>query len=250
MEQRGLKSADVYATAGHDTASAVAAIPAEAGANWCFVSSGTWSLIGAELASPIINERSLAANFTNEVGVEGRIRFLKNTPGLWLLQECRRAWAREGHDYSYAELVEQAAGAPESKTVIDPEALYTPGRHPDRIREYCRTTGQEVPVDVGSICRVVLYSLAKRYCEVLHDLETLADRRFESIHIVGAGSRNTLLNQMVADMSDRRVIAGPAEATAIGNALVQALGRGDLSSLEELRSVVANSFEVQVFLPS
>jgi len=249
IEQSGLRDANVYMTAGHDTASAVAAVPADPASSWCFVSSGTWSLIGVELDSPIINERSLTANFTNEVGAGGRIRFLKNMVGLWLLQECRRAWAQEGCNYSYDELMREAACARPSKTIIDPDAFHTPGHHPDRIREYCRKTDQEVPEDVGSICRVILYSLAVRCCKVIHDLEELTNRQIDVIHIVGGGARNTLLNQTVADVSSRRVIAGPTEATAIGNALVQAWGRGDVTSLEELRSIVGSSFEVRTFLP-
>jgi rhamnulokinase len=239
----------VYTTGGHDTASAVAAVPARAGNNWCYISSGTWSLMGVELDAPIINSDSLAANFTNEVGVAGKIRFLRNIAGLWLLQECRRAWAKEGNDYAYSELIDRAAAAKPLETVIDPEAFYTPGNHPQRIAEYCRKTGQQVPEDVGSMCRVILHSLAVRYKQVLESLEKLTGRSIDTIHIVGGGSRNRLLNQLAAEVTGRRVVAGPAEATAAGNALAQAMGAGEVTSIEELREIVRRSFEVEEFVP-
>lgn len=249
-EQTLLKAeTPVYTVGGHDTASAVAAVPAASGENWCYISSGTWSLMGVELDAPIINEQSLTANFTNEVGVGGKIRFLKNIAGLWLVQECRRAWAREGKEYTYAELMELAAAAKPLKTVIDLEAFYTPGHHPARIEQHCKETGQEAPADVGSMCRVILHSLAVRYKEVLNTIESLTGRRIDVIHIVGGGSRNRLLNQLAANVTGRRVVAGPAEATAAGNALTQAMGAGDIASLEELREVVARSFSVETFLP-
>lgn len=239
----------VYATGSHDTASAVAAVPAEGGANWCYISSGTWSLMGVELGEALINEASLAANFTNEAGIEGTIRFLKNIPGLWVVQECRRAWARTGRDLSYAELMEQAAAAKASPTVLDLNEFTSPGDYPQLIREHCRDTQQEIPKDEGSIVRVILQSLAARYKETLETLEKLTGRSIEVIHIVGGGSRNRLLNQLTANATGRRVVAGPAEATAIGNALGQALGTEDIRSLEEIRAVVRRSFELEEFLP-
>jgi rhamnulokinase len=239
----------VYTTASHDTASAVAAVPASAGSRWCYISSGTWSLMGMELERPLIDEASLAANFTNEVGVGGSIRFLKNIPGLWLLQECRRAWAKEGKEYSYDELIAMAREAEPLGTVLQLEAFQTAGQNAERVREHCRATGQAVPGDAGAVCRVVLYSLAVRYKEVLRKLEELSGQTIEVIHIVGGGSRNRLLNQLTADVTGRRVVAGPTEATAAGNALVQALGGGQLGSLEELRDVVRRSFPVEEFLP-
>ncbi len=239
----------VYTTASHDTAAAVAAVPAVEGENWCYISSGTWSLMGVELSSPVINEASLAANFTNEVGVAGTIRFLKNIPGLWILQECRRAWAKTGEEYSYAELMERTAASPETETLLDLEKFVTPGDHPKRICQFCKETGQEVPTGAGSITRVILQSLAARYKQVLESLEKLTGRRIDVIHIVGGGSRNRLLNQLAADFTGRRVVAGPAEATAAGNALTQAMGSGAINSLEEIRSVVRRSFELEEFLP-
>ncbi len=241
--------APVFATASHDTASAVAAVPASGNDNWCYISSGTWSLMGVELDHPIIDDASLESNFTNEVGVGNKIRFLKNIPGLWLLQECRRQWARDGQDYSYAELMEQAAAAKKTSTIIDLDEFSSPGNHPQAIREYCRKTGQEVPDDPGAISRVILQSLAARYKQILESLEKLTDKTIDVIHIVGGGSRNKLLNQLTADVTGRRVLAGPAEATAVGNALTQALGRGDIRSLEAIRALVRGSFDVDEFRP-
>ena len=239
----------VFATGSHDTASAVAAVPARAGENWCYISSGTWSLMGVELNQPIINDASLEANFTNEVGVLGRIRFLKNIPGLWVLQECKRAWEREGHEHTYAELTAAAAEAPQIDTVLDLDEFVSPGNHPQRIKDYCQKTGQEAPADIPSMTRVILHSLAVRYKQVLETLEMLTGRQLEVIHIIGGGSRNALLNQLTANVTGRTVIAGPAEATAAGNALTQAMGTGHIASLEELRAVIRNSFEVEEFRP-
>lgn len=240
----------VYATASHDTASAIAAVPASSKSSWCYISSGTWSLMGVELEEPLINDAVLQANFTNEVGVEHTIRFLKNIPGLWILQECRRAWAKDGEEYSYAELMERAATAKPSDTVLDLDQFSSPGNYPKMICDFCRKTGQEVPRDAGAIVRVVLQSLAARYKQVLELLEKVTGRRFEVIHIVGGGSRNKLLNQLTADVTGRLVIAGPAEATAIGNALVQALGAGVIDSLHELRTIVGQSFDLEDYRPA
>ena len=237
----------VFATASHDTASAVAAVPARAGENWCYISSGTWSLMGVELNEPVINEASLEANFTNEVGVQNRIRFLKNIPGLWVLQECKRAWAREGQEFSYTELMERGEQSKPINTVLDLDEFVSPGNHPRRILEFCRKTGQEEPADAGSMTRVILHSLAVRYKQVLESLESLTGRNIEVIHIIGGGSKNSFLNQLTADVTGRRVMAGPAEATAAGNALTQAMGTGRVGSLEELRAVVRNSFDVEEF---
>ncbi len=243
------RDTNVYTTGSHDTASAVAAVPAAEGENWCYISSGTWSLIGLELREPLINDESLNANYTNEVGIDGAIRFLKNIPGMWLLQECRRAWAKEGCEYSYTELMQRAASARIMRTILDLEQFNSPGDQPQRIREYCKQTEQEAPNDAGEITRVILQSLAVRYRDILVTLEKLANRKIDVIHIVGGGSRNRLLNQLAADVTGRRVIAGPAEATAAGNALTQAMGAGDIKSLDELRAVVRKSFELEPFEP-
>ena len=239
----------VYTTASHDTAAAVAAVPAAADSRWCYISSGTWSLMGMELDRPLIDDGSLTANFTNEVGVEGSIRFLKNIPGLWLLQECRRAWALEGKEYGYEQLTAMAGAAQPAETVLDLEAFYAAGQSAEKVREHCRKTGQQAPRDDGEVCRAILYSLAVRYREVLKTLEGLTGRAVDVIHIVGGGSRNRLLNQLTADVTGRRVVAGPVEATAAGNALVQAMGAGQLKSLDEVREVVRHSFQVEEFFP-
>jgi len=248
-EETGLDAGTpVFATACHDTASAVAAVPAQ-GDGWCYISSGTWSLMGVELDQPLINDSVLAYNLTNEVGAAGKIRLLKNIAGLWLLQECRRAWALEGNEYSYAELAEMAGAAPAFRAVIDPDAFLQPGRLPERIADYCRKSGQRVPDAPGSMCRSILESLALRYRQVLEGVEALLGRRIRVIHIVGGGSQNQVLNQFVADATGREVIAGPAEATAAGNVLIQAMGSGLLGGLSEVREVVRRSFPLRRFEP-
>jgi rhamnulokinase len=239
----------VYTVGGHDTASAVAAVPAAEGNNWCYISSGTWSLMGVEIPQPVINEQSLRLNYTNEVGVGGRIRLLKNIAGLWLLQECRRAWSLEGTAYTYDELTRMAADARPFSALIDPDAFLEPGEMPRKIAEHCRARGEAPPATHGEFARAILESLAIRYRQVLEDLETLSGRRIEIVHIVGGGSRNRVLNQFVADCTGRVVIAGPGEATAIGNILVQAMGAGELSSLDEIRAVVRSAFAPETFEP-
>lgn len=238
----------VYATAGHDTGSAVAAVPAQ-DSSWCYISSGTWSLMGVEVEEPVINEQSLALNFTNELGVEGKVRLLKNIAGLWLLQECRRAWAAEGTEYSYEQLTRMAGEAKPSGAVIDPDAFLEPGDMPAKIAAHCRQKGQPVPSTPGEFARTILHSLGVRYCQVLQSLETLLGRRLDVIHIVGGGSRNRVLNQFVADSTGRKVIAGPAEATAIGNIMVQAMASGAIANLAQAREVIRNSFPVEVTEP-
>lgn len=238
----------VYATAGHDTASAVAAVPAESG-DWCYISSGTWSLMGVELDAPVIDDRSLALNFTNEVGAGGKIRLLKNIAGLWVLQECRRAWALAGREYSYEELSKLAAEAQPAEALIDPDAFQEPGRMPERIAEYCATQGNKAPDEPGGMARLILESLAATYRKVLDNLETLIGRRINRVHIVGGGSRNQLLNQLASNAMGRTVVAGPAEATAAGNVLVQAIGAGLVSGSSEARGIVRRSFPLQTFEP-
>jgi rhamnulokinase len=244
----GLDAVPVYATGCHDTASAVAAVPAE-GANWCYISSGTWSLMGAELDEPVIDERVLAENLTNEIGAAGKVRFLKNIAGLWLLQECRRAWALEGAEYTYEELVRLAGEAAPARAPIDVDAFLEPGGMPRKITEHCLSRDLPPPETPGQFTRTILESLAERYRQVLEKLEALAGRRCDVIHIVGGGSRNALLNRLVAKATGRTVIAGPSEATAIGNVLIQAIGAGELSGLEEARAVVRRSFGVEEYRP-
>ena len=248
-ESTRLGPVPVYATAAHDTASAVAAVPAQ-GKDWCYISSGTWSLMGVEVDQPLINERSLELNFTNELGAEGKIRFLKNIAGLWLLQECRRTWAAEGREYSYEELMRLAADAGAAKAVLDPDAFLHPGQMPLKIAAWCRSNSVPVPETVGEICRTILEGLAARYKQVLESLDSILGRRIDVIHIVGGGSRNRLLNQLVANTTGRKVVAGPTEATAIGNVLVQAMAAGNLKGLADGRKVVQRSFDLEVFAPS
>ena len=248
-ETCGLAAATpVYATACHDTASAVAAVPAE-GEDWCYISSGTWSLMGVELNQPVINDRSLRLNFTNEVGAGGKIRFLKNIAGLWLLQECRRAWALAGREYSYEELSKLATAAPSAGVTIDPDAFSDPGRMPERIAEYCRAKGLHEPEQPGGMARMILESLAATYNKVLGNLEALLGRSIQRIHIVGGGSRNRLLNQLAANATRRTVVAGPSEATAAGNILVQAIGAGLISNVADARATVRNSFPLETYHP-
>jgi rhamnulokinase len=243
----GLGETPVFATAGHDTASAVAAVPASGDAPWCYISSGTWSLMGVELDAPVINARTLELNYTNEVGVDGKIRFLKNIAGLWLVQECRRAWALEGTEYNYSELTAMAAEAQPFASVIDPDAFLEPGSMPERIAGFCARTGRTAPRTTGSFVRTCLESLAFRYRQVLESLEEVTGRRIQTIHIVGGGSKNSLLNRFVADATGRTVVAGPGEATAIGNLLVQAIGAGEVDGLKGLRAIVRSSFELETF---
>lgn len=244
----------VILPATHDTGSAVAAVPAHGvgTGDFAYISSGTWSLMGAELAAPELGPDALRHNFTNEGGVGSTYRFLKNIMGLWLVQECRRTWQAAGNDRSYAQLTAAAAAAPGLSVLIDPddERFLPPGDMPERIRAYCTQTSQAPPADEGATIRCVLDSLALKYRQVLQQLETVLGRRLETIHIVGGGIQNELLCQLTADATGRPVIAGPAEATGIGNLLVQAMGLGWVSSLADIRQVVIDSFEPRHYEPS
>jgi rhamnulokinase len=250
VQETGINAAPVIAPASHDTASAIVAVPASA-ASWAYISSGTWSLMGVELPQPLVGEAALQANFTNEGGVGGTTRLLKNIMGLWLVQECRRAWERAGSAYSYDELMRQAATAAPFASLVNPNdpSFILPPSMPAALADYCRRTGQPAPDGVGGTVRCALESLALCYRWVLERLEALTGRRAEVIHIVGGGCQNALLNQFTADACNRPVLAGPVEATAIGNVLVQALGLGVLGSLAEAREVVRRSFDVQTFTP-
>jgi rhamnulokinase len=240
----------VIAPASHDTASAIAAAPAGK-APWAYISSGTWSLMGVETHEPLLNDAALAANFTNEGGVGGTIRLLKNIMGLWLVQECRRAWERAGTTYTYEALMRMAEAAPPFVSLVDPDdpGFILPDNMPVALADFCKRTGQPAPSDPGTTIRCALESLALRYRWVLERLETLTGQKREVIHIVGGGSQNTLLCQLTADACNRPVLAGPVEATAIGNVLVQALGLRLLGSLTEAREVVQRSFEVVTYQP-
>jgi rhamnulokinase len=239
----------VFAVASHDTASAVVAVPAE-GQDFAYISSGTWSLLGVELSGPVVTEEALTANFTNEGGFGGKTRLLKNLAGLWLLQECRRQWAREGHEYSYEELARLAADAP-SGPLVDPDhpAFLAPGDMASRIRSFCEETGQRAPEEPAAVARCVFESLALKYRHAIEQAENLGGRTIAKVNIVGGGSQNALLCQLTADATRRPVLAGPAEATALGNLMVQAYAQGRLSSLEEIRESVRRSVEVCEYGP-
>ncbi len=240
----------VFAPGSHDTASAVAAVPAE-GQNWAYLSSGTWSLMGIELNAPLINDRVAELNFTNEGGVCDTIRFLKNIAGLWLVQECRRTWLRGGHEYSYSELTEMASGAQPLRSFVEPDdpSFGAPHDMPQALRDFCARSGQPQPEDEAAVVRCCLESLALKYRWTIERLEELGGKRLDVLHIVGGGTQNKLLSRLTADCMQRTVITGPIEATAAGNILTQALARGELSGIEELRSVVRRSFPVEHFEP-
>jgi rhamnulokinase len=246
----GLGPVSVIAPACHDTGSAVAAVPAE-GKGFAYISSGTWSLMGVEVEEPIISADSLAFNFTNEGGVCGTYRLLKNIMGLWLVQECRRTWAQEGTELSYGDLTELAAAAPAFGPLVEPDChdFLSPGDMPARIQAFCARTGQALPESKGEIVRCALESLALKYRWVLEKLEVMLGQKLHTIHIVGGGSQNRLLCQLAADATQRVVVAGPVEATAAGNVILQAMARRRLGSLAEGREVVRRSFEMATYTP-
>ncbi len=242
----------IIAVATHDTASAVAAVPAETD-RFAYISSGTWSLVGAEVQSPVITPESLKYNFTNEGGVEGTFRLLKNVLGMWLVQACQDTWASSGDQFTDVDLVQMAAVAPPFGPLIDPHPnspdFRTVGDMPARIRDFCARTGQRVPSDEGAVLRCILESLALKYRQILEQLEEVLGYTIEVIHIVGGGSRNELLCQMTADATNRPIIAGPAEATAMGNLVVQAIATGHLASREEARALIRYSSDLRRYDP-
>ena len=254
-DETSLSGVHVVVPGTHDTASAVLAVPYTGPTTpkptWCYISSGTWSLMGVEVSQPVINEKCLSLNFTNEGGVGGTIRLLKNIAGLWLVQECRRIWKRQGKDFSWEELTRMANATKPLAALVNPDSaeFLAPSDMPAAIRDYCQRTGQPTPGDEGAVIRCIIDSLALRYRQVLGWLEELTDGRIETIHIVGGGTQNGLLNQAAADACNRTVIAGPVEATAIGNILMQAISFGDLAGIEEARRVVAASFDVKSYEP-
>ena len=249
-EETGLSQVPVIAPACHDTGSAVAAVPAR-GEDWAYISSGTWSLMGIEVPEPIITDQALDLNFTNEGGVNNTFRFLKNIMGLWLVQECRRTWAREGDDMSYDQLTQIAVSAKPFVALIDPdENTFLPaGDMPSRIVEYCKRAGQTPPSSKGEMVRCALESLALKYRWALEKLEAVWGRAISVIHIVGGGTQNKLLCQFTADATGLPVIAGPIEATVIGNIMVQAIANGFIQSLSEARQVIRRSFDVVTYEP-
>lgn len=250
LEETGAHGVMLVAPGCHDTASAVAAVPAE-GADSAYLSSGTWSLMGVETNAPVVDERSLAFNFTNEGGICNTFRLLKNITGLWVIQECRRAWSQEGARLTWDEIVRLAEAAPPFTAAIDVDArdFQAPGDMPGRIRAYCAASGQAVPHDRGAIARTVFESLALKYRRTLEMLEQLTGRHVGVLHIVGGGTQNRLLSQFAANAIGRPVVAGPVEATATGNILMQMLATGAIASLAEGRAIVRRSFDTETFDP-
>ncbi len=249
----GLPRLNVVAPATHDTGAAIAAVPAAltGSTKWAYISSGTWSLMGIESAHAILTPKALELNITNEGGIDNTYRVLKNIMGMWLVQQCRKSFERHGASYDYGLLTQIARDAKSFRAFINPDSplFVAPEDMPAAIRTYCQKTNQEVPDDEGAVIRCALESLALKYRQVLERLEGLSGEKTEVIHIVGGGSQNELLNQFAADACHRPVIAGPIEATALGNVLVQARTSGELSNLADLRAVVRESASVRHYEP-
>ena len=241
---------NVVSVAGHDTASAVASVPA-LDENFAYLSSGTWSLMGIESKEPVITPESFQLNYTNEGGVEGTTRFLKNICGMWILEQCRKEWDLSGKNYSYPEIVEMAMSAKPFQSYIQPDdpSFANPPSMLEAIDAFCERTGQAKPENDAQVSRLIFESLALRYRQVLEDLDRIATHPIERLHIIGGGSKNRLLNQFTANAIGRKVIAGPSEATAIGNVMIQAMAAGVVSSLQEMRAIIHASIETEEFIP-
>ncbi|MEN6459451.1 MAG: rhamnulokinase family protein [Thermoguttaceae bacterium] len=253
--ESGLQGTKVVLPGTHDTASAVMAVPAASRPgvqpDWCYVSLGTWALMGIELPRPLVNDAVMKLNFTNEGGVGGTTRLLKNIGGLWLVQECRRVWNQAGANLDWEALNKLSAAAPALKSLVDPDApeFLAPGDMPEAIRAFCRRTGQPAPEDRGAVIRCALESIALKFRHVFKMCEELNGGRLETIHVVGGGTKNRQLCQAAADACGRRVVAGPVEATAIGNLMMQAVAAGDVASIAEAREVIRRSFPVEEYEP-
>ena len=253
--ETGLADVGVVLPGTHDTASAVMAVPAKGEASqqpdWCYISSGTWSLMGVEVARPVINDECRRLNFTNEGGAGATTRLLKNITGLWLVQECRRVWRNEGREFTWDDLNHLSSAARPLVSLVDPDdaAFQAPGDMPEAIRAFCRRTGQPAPADEGAVIRCALEGVALRSRCVFEGLERLTGGRIETIHIVGGGTQNRQLCQATADACQRRVVAGPIEATALGNLMVQAIAAGAVGSIAEAREVIRRSFPLAEYEP-
>jgi sugar (pentulose or hexulose) kinase len=247
----GYKSIPVISVGSHDTASAVASIPVDRNTNWAYLSSGTWSLMGIESDKALINQYSAQEQFTNEGGVNNTIRFLKNITGLWLLQECKRFWEKQGDPLNYEKIVKLAEQAKPFSALIDPgyPDFFTGGNIPGKIAEYLKKTGQNPIVGKGQIIRTILESLSLKYQSVLKKLEKITGTEIDVLHIVGGGSRNRLLNQMTASAAGKKVIAGPIEATVCGNILLQMVGLKKIESIHHGREIIKNSFDCEEYFP-
>ena len=251
-EELGISPIPVVSVASHDTGSAVASVPVEDEEDFVYISCGTWSLMGIESKTPIINEKSLALNFTNEGGVEKTTRFLKNIMGLWLVQESRRQWQKEGEDLSFKELEDMAREAKPFVSFIDPDdiSFATPGDMPARIRAFCEKTGQRVPETKGEIVRCIAQSLALKYRHTVECLEEILGKRLNVIHMVGGGIKDKMLCQFTANATGCKVEAGPTEATSIGNIAVQAMALGEIQNVQQARSIIKASFPTTVYEPT
>jgi rhamnulokinase len=255
ISETGLAHAKVVLPGSHDTASAVAAVPAKSvpgvKPDWCYISLGTWALMGVESPEPVMRDDVLKFGFTNEGGVGGTIRLLKNITGLWMVQECRRAWNMAGENLDWEALNQLSAAAQPLQSFINPDAadFLSPSDMPEAVRAFCGKTGQVVPADKGAVLRCALESIAMKFRQVFKMCEELNGARIETIHIVGGGTKNRQLCQFAADACGRRVVAGPIEATAIGNLMMQAVAAGDVGSIAEAREVIRRSFPVDEYLP-
>lgn len=249
-KETGIGKIQVVSVAGHDTASAVAAVPA-LDEKFAYLSSGTWSLMGIETKEPIITPETYELNYTNEGGVEGTTRFLKNICGMWILEQCRKEWISMGKNYSYPEIVQMAMSAEPFQAFIQPDdvSFANPSSMLEAIHAFCERTKQTHLEEDAQIIRCIFESLALRYRQVLGDLDRIASFPIERLHIIGGGSKNDLLNQFTANAINRKVIAGPSEATAIGNVMIQAMGAGIVSSLKEMRSIIHASIETKEYFP-
>ncbi len=250
LEELMIKPASVVAVAGHDTQCAMAAIPAKE-EDFLFLSCGTWSLFGTELKEPLISEKSKQYNMTNEGGYGGKISFLKNIIGLWLMQESQRQWAREGLKLTFSELEEEAQKAAPWKAFLDPDApeFVAPGNIPERIRDYCKRTNQEVPKEIGEYVRLINESLALKYRYVMEQIEDCTQKSYDTIYLVGGGVKSRLLCQMTANACRKKVVAGPAEATVYGNAALQLIALGEISDLAKAREYIRNSEDMICYEP-
>ncbi|MBQ9436623.1 MAG: rhamnulokinase [Bacteroidales bacterium] len=249
-QETGIGKVPVVTVAGHDTASAVVAVPAE-NEKFAYLSSGTWSLMGIEVEEPIITPQSYDMNFTNEGGIEGTTRFLKNITGMWLLEQCRKEWSKSGRDYSYPEIVKMAGEAEAFRSLINPDdaTFANPASMTQAIADYCRRTGQPTPETDAQYIRCIFESLALRYHQVLDMLKSVAPFAIEKLHVIGGGSQNKLLNQWTANAIGMPVVAGPSEATAIGNCMMQAKAAGVVASRQEMRRIIAQSVSLETFEP-
>lgn len=246
----GLERIPVISVCGHDTQSAITAIPSES-KDFAFISSGTWSLFGTELDEPVVNEKARKLNVTNEGGYNYTTAFLKNICGLWLIQESRRQWMREGKEYSYAQLEQEALKAEPFKCFIDPDApdFVAMGDMPERVREFCRKTNQYVPETVGEVMRCIYESLAMKYKYVLAGIEDCVGKKYDRIHVMGGGTKDTFLCALTASSCNRTVYAGPIEATVLGNVAVQLMASGDIKDIAEARKIIAKGENLKVYEP-